>query len=183
MWIRKITSLMIAFFLMLISALGHSIAAVQGSLSGPNANSFGSKQVTVFIKARVRVSGFEDFEVADWKIGDGDIDHSDDLCVYANNAAGYKVIPTSTNFSFNLRSVDNSHDLAYALTWNDGTNDTPLSYASSSPAFTNHSYNSASCSGGTNSALKLKITATDLQATPGVDNAYIDVVTLTVLPV
>jgi len=166
-----------------LSSASSSFAAVQGSLSAANATSFGSKQVTVFVKARVRVSGFEDFEAADWKIGDGDIDHSDDLCVYANNAAGYKVIPTSTNFSFNLRSVDNSHDLPYALTWNDGTNDTPLSYASSSPAFTNHSYNSASCSGGSNSALKLKITATDLQATPGVDNAYIDIVTITVLPV
>ena len=181
MKMQKILSTVAAVSLVLSSNL--AVAATQGSLGAANGTSAGSKEIKVFVKSRVRISGFDDFEVSDWKIGDGDINHTDDLCVYANSAAGYNVTASSTNGSFDLSSADNAHDLPYSLQWNDGSNDTALAYNTiTTNNFTNASTTSASCAGGDNSALKLQILATDLQAAPGVDSAYIDVVTITITP-
>jgi len=154
-----------------------------GSLSNPNASSAASKEIKIFVKSRVRITGFSDFEFSDWKIGDGDITHTDDVCIYANSAAGYNVAATSTNGAFNLSSADNTHNLPYALDWNDGAADEALAYGvTTTNNFTNASRVSANCGGGDNSALKLTILATDLQQAPGVDSAYIDTVTITVTP-
>jgi len=184
MWVKKITSLIIAFFLTLFSALGHSLAAVQGTLSAPNGTSSGQKTIIViYITSKVKITGFEDFEVSDWKIGDGDINHSNDLCVYANTQNGYNVTATSSNGSFNMSSSDNGHDLPYSLAWNDGSTDTPLAYNTiTTNNFANGYRYDPDCFGSSNSTLKLTILATDLQQTPGVDNAYIDVVTITITP-
>mgnify|MGYP003334459343 FL=1 len=178
---KKILSTVAAVSLVISS--NASFAATNGSLSDPNGDSIGTKDITVFVKSRVKITGFDDFEVADWKIGDGDVNESDAVCIYANSAAGYNVTAASSGDGFNLRSSDNVHDLPYSLAWFDGTSAISLSHGvATTNNFTNYSRTSADCDGGTNSELRLSILATDLQAAPGVDSAYIDTVTITISP-
>ncbi len=185
---KKILSTMTAAGLVVSSNM--ATAAVNGTLGAPNGESFGTKQISVTIPKRIKITGFEDFIFGDWDIeGDADIDNTDHLCVYSNSAEGYKVKASSLNGLFGLDADDATvvdHIIPYKLFWiNDGVstaNGDELVYNTDSAVYNNHNRISASCAGSDNSGLRLLITANDLKAAPGTDTAYIDVVTITVVP-
>jgi len=179
--IKKL-ALHISAFSYLFSFMGSSFAATQGLLSDANLASSGEKRFIIFVKSRVQITGLDNFEHENWVIGDGDIVNDDDLCIYANSAVGYKVLATSTNYGFNLKTTENQHELPYQLKWSDGTSEELLSYATTSQPFSNASRTSANCNNGTNSTLKLTILESDLEVAPSIEEAYTDIVTITIMP-
>ncbi len=183
-----IASIIIGFIFFITSSM--SFAAKDGDLS-LDLGSTGKKTITINVKKKIKISGLEDVEFGDWKIGDGDQINENQICIYSNSASGYQVIANSTNSDVDgefAMTSDTDTKIKYELKWYDNTANslTPegilLTEGSATTEFFNAERYSVDCASGKNSKLELKIASSDLEQVQGSETEYSDTLTLTVSP-
>ena len=159
-------------------------AATQGTLG---ATSTGSITITVTKTARAKISNLNDLTLSAWEEGNGNVQLTDDVCVYSTRPNGGYKIRADGNGNNNAFTLANGANLLpYTLSWNSGgvgglsNTGTMLTAGTTSGAFTKASTISPTCSGGDNARLIIDIAAQSMMA--AVEGSYVGVLTLIVSP-
>ncbi|MCC5888714.1 MAG: spore coat protein U domain-containing protein [Gammaproteobacteria bacterium] len=162
----------------LMVAAGTAYSANDGSLG---ATSTGDLTVSVDIANRVQISGLNDIDFGTYA-GSGDLERSDDFCVYRNGTGSYNVtISSSQAEGGSFRLVNGPNAIPYSVRFNDAADITGGSDVSSGDTLAGTgSATSLTCGGSSNASLGVSIAASALQAAPS--GFYTDVITLLVEP-
>jgi hypothetical protein len=167
---------------------GVALAATDGAIG---LSSTGTVDISVNKGNVVRVSALVDFITPVWSVGDGDINQTQNVCVYANNAGGdYQVRLTSGNALGPQWRLSNGLGdfIAYAVAWVDSAGGT-FAGSTAGPGFgsgvlsvnqDNGDQNDPDCGGGPTATLALEILSGNL--TPAPNGSYTDTLTVTVTP-
>lgn len=133
--------------------------------------------LSIFAFADVQITDFDDLTFGSWS-GSGDLEQSDQLCVYNSASANYKISATSPSGNFKMN--DGGNLLSYEVRFQGSSGGfVQLSY-NSPTAFTAANTSSQTCGGGTNSTLKVTVTESALSAAaPG---SYSGTITLLLEP-
>ena len=175
-------SLLVLSSVLLLTQNGYT--AQDGTLG---ATSSGSKDISVTVAKMTRITGLEDYTV-NWKVGDGNLEDSDNVCIYSNTGSDYKITASSSNGSGDFILKSGSTELDYQVSWTDSSGASfddgdGLSEDDQSSTFNNASTTSSNCSGGNNATVSIKVLASDLEAVDGTSTAFEDTLTLAVAPI
>lgn len=148
-----------------------AIAATQGTAG---ATSTGTAVVSVTIADIVQISDMNDFAFGTYS-GTGDLNGTDDVCIYRNGTGNYTVTATGSGAANAFTMTDGTNTIAYSVTL-DGAALTSGTAANQTGAHAS----SANCAGTPNKTLNVDVLAADLQAAPA--GAYTGTLTLLVAP-
>jgi len=147
-----------------------------------------SKEISIKVGKRIKISGLDNIIFPEWNIGMGSQINEDEICVYSNGDGGYNVLATSENnadSSFAMATKDGSKKIKYQAEWAD-IKSGDYSYVSLiNGKITNEAFRaerkSADCSDGNNNAkIKISISGVELQQANSSDSEYIDTLTITI---
>lgn len=168
---------------------GTALAATDGTLG---LSSTGTVDISVTLGNVVQISGLADFVVPLWTVGDGDVQLTQNICVFANNAGGdYLVTTTSANAAGpQWRLFDGGANYVnYDIGWVDASGGT-FAGSTAGPAFasgvTSNNQDFADqvdplCAGGPTATLAIQmLEAGNLDA--ATDGVYTDVLTVLIQP-
>jgi hypothetical protein len=165
-----------------------TLAATQGLLG---ATSTGSINITVTKAQLARITGLVDMTLNNWQEGQGNVELTNDVCVYSTRPNGGYTIKASgsgAGGAFTL-SAGTASTLAYTVGWNAGGvgaltgTATPLFANTISTGMTRAATDSSTCNGthpGPTARLFVNITSTVMSTAS--DGSYTGTLTLLVTP-
>ena len=117
------------------------------------------------VMADVQITKLDNLDFGTWG-GSGDLDQTDQICIYNTVDANYKVSASTPAGAFRLN--DGGNVLPYEVRFQGSSGGFVQLNYNSPTAFTAANTSSANCGGGTNATLKVTVTESALSsATPG----------------
>ncbi len=158
----------------LIAATSGVYAANDGTIG---ATSTGDLNISLQVDGAVKISNLSDITLGPFT--GADVSGTSPACVYSNSGGGYTITATATGGAFNLANGGNN--IAYNVSYNDGSGLTPLSHGVAA-AKLGASATDDDCvtAGADNGTIQVDVLATNASAVP--QGSYASVLTLLVSP-
>lgn len=151
-------------------------AANQGSLG---ATSTGDLTISMTTEDQIQISNLEDIALAD--SGSGDFSGTSPACIYRNGTGAYTLTASGSGVANAFTISDGgANNLAYDITYDDGTGAQTLAAATALVGRTNADTASKTCASGNNGTISINVAAASVLAVPA--GTYTGSLTLTVSP-
>ncbi len=121
--------------------------------------------IALTIPDLVQVSGLNDINLGTWD-GIGNQSNSEDICVYRNSSGSYAITFTGSGGGNAFVLTNVGVDLAYSVTYFDGSTTVSASTGIALTGRTGHNQSSTICSGGTNATIAVSILENIIRSAP-----------------